>query len=272
MTGRYAVALLAALSMASPARALAAFEVRDGSPAALGAVSLDLDAEPMLDSAWEGRSSLRLVASHAALLQVEGLTAEQVAATCEIEPASIALSYLQLGVPGQREARTRFHLGEHATRAIALGFDAERLDFALDAEPATGGWSAGVSCRVRVPLRLTRGTVEVEMVLVADRLWRSSGLRALGVGSSLPVTVRLRAAGASVAWIDRWESDGRHSPRIVVEVALGRAAKLRMGRGESPGRTGAALAVRLGKVETLVGRLDETMGGSVTGASVGLLL
>jgi hypothetical protein len=278
VSGRCVVALVAAFLVAIPGtagpagKALAAFELRDASPAALGAVSLDLDPEPMFDPGREERSALRFAASHAALLQVAELTAEQATASYAIAPGSIDLSLLQLGIPGQREDRIRIRVAEPAARTIAVGFEAERLDLALEGEPAVGGWSGGVSARVRVPLRLPRGTVEVEVVLVGDRLWRSSGLCALGVDSSLPVTVRLRAAGASAAWMDRWESDGRHSPRLVVEIALGRSAKLRMGRGQSPGRTGAALGVRLGKLETLVGRLDETMGGSVSGVSIGLVL
>ncbi|HET9940022.1 MAG TPA: hypothetical protein VFR25_02875, partial [Candidatus Eisenbacteria bacterium] len=57
-----AVTLAAALAFTSPARA--AFEVRDGSPAALGAASLDLESVPFFEPAGFAAS-----ASHTTLYQ-----------------------------------------------------------------------------------------------------------------------------------------------------------------------------------------------------------
>jgi len=246
--------------------AFAAFELRDASPGALGAVSTDFDLDPMFEP---GRHpELRLTASHAALFQVEGLTAEQAAGLIAGRIGTAELSLLQLGVPGEREDRARIHLAERPSRGIAIDISLERLDLLLDDEPAAGGWSAGAGVRARVPLR----RITAELDLAGDRLWRSVGARAAGADPSVPVTIRLRAPSAWVAWMDLWESDGRHSSRLVVEIGLGGTARFRFGRGASPSRTGAAFGMRLRTLEVLVGTLDEAMAGSISGASIGLSL
>jgi len=260
------IALATWLTTGDPSLANAAFELHDASPGALGAVSTDLDPEPMFEPS--PRYGWRLSASHAALFQVEGLTAEQASAAYAASPGIAELSLLQLGVPGEREDRTRIHLAERPSRGIAIDLTIERLDLLIEGEPASGGWTAGAGVRSRIPL----GRFVAELALRADRLWRNSGSRAVGVEPSVPITIRLHSANASVAWIDRWESDGRHSPRLVVEIGLGGAARFRFGRGASPARTGAAFGTRLRHLEFLVGMLDESMAGSISGASIGVLL
>lgn len=265
-SGARTIALATWLASFVPSLAHAAFELRDASPGALGAVSTDLDPEPMLDpSAGDG---WRLSASHAALFQVEGLTAEQASAIYAANPGFVGISFAQLGVPGEREDRTRIHLAEPPSRGIAVDLTLERLDLLIDGEPASGGWAAGAGVRSRISLR----RFVAELALAADRLWRNPGSRTVGVVPSVPVMIRLRAANASFAWIDRWESDGRHSPRIVVEIGLGGAARFRFGRGASPARTGAAFGTRLRRLEFHVGMLDEAMGGSISGAAIGVSL
>jgi len=258
--------LAACLASLAPRAAIAAFELRDASPGALGAVSTDFDLDPMLEP--PARHGLVLIASHAALYQVDGLTAEQASALVTGRTGTAELSLLQLGVPGEREDRVRIHLAERPSRGIAIDLTLERLELLLDDEPASGGWSAGAGVRAGIPLR--RFTAELE--LGADRLWRTSPARAAGAEPSVPVTIRLRAPGAWVAWMDRWESDGRHSPRLVVDIGLGGAARFRFGRGASPSRAGAALGIRLRSLEVLVGTLDVAVAGSVSGASIGFSL
>jgi len=262
--GAFVLTLAASIASLNPGPAAAAFELRDASPGALGAVSTDVDLDPMFDS--PAPHGLRLAASHAALFQVEGLTAEQAAALFAGRMGTAEISLMQLGVPGERENRARLHLAERPSRGVAIGVTFERLDLLLDGEPAVGGWSAGVGVRAKVPLR--RFAAELE--LGADRLWRTTGSRVAGAEPSVPVTIRLRAPSAWVAWIDRWESDGRHSPRLVVDIGLGAAARFRFGRGASPSRTGVAFGIRLRRLEVLVGTLDEAMAGSISGASIGV--
>lgn len=262
----WGVALTIWLATFTSCPANAAFELRDASPSALGAVSMDLDPEPMFDPSL--KHGWRMSASHAALFQVDGLTAEQVSAFYAANLGVATISFLQLGVPGEREDRARIHLAEQASRGIAIDVTLERLDLLIDGERASGGWAAGAGVRSRISLR----RFVAELAFDADRLWRNQGSRAVGIEPSVPVMIRLRAANASVAWIDRWESDGRHSPRIVIEIGLGGAARFRFGRGASPARTGAAFGTRLRRLEFHVGMLDEAMGGSISGAAIGVSL
>jgi hypothetical protein len=67
----HAVALALAV-VAFPALARAAFEVRDTSPAALGAASLDIVADPFFETV-----GLAASASHVTLYQADGLTSER---------------------------------------------------------------------------------------------------------------------------------------------------------------------------------------------------
>jgi hypothetical protein len=145
------------------------------------------------------------------------------------------------------------------SRALLLSLVAERLALAIDDEPSRGGFAVGASILAR--FTLPRGSVEC--VLSGDRIARTPGLDDLGVEPSVPFTLRLRSGALALAWMDRWEASGRTSPRLVLDVALGRAARVRMARGLKPGRSGAALALRRGRIEVSAGRLDQDAGGSI---------
>jgi hypothetical protein len=56
----------------------------------------------------------------------------------------------------------------------------------------------------------------------------------------------------------------------VLDLPLAGAARVRLARGGSPGRIGAAVAFHVGRLEISVGRLDYAAGMSVSGAMVGL--
>ena len=259
-----AAALLAAALLVATPDARAAFEVRDASPAALGAASLDLAAQPFFDGASD--RGLSASASHATLDQAEGLTAEQARVALAGRLARVAVTWNQIGFPGAREHSLRATVDEARPGPIALSLTAERLLFAIEGEPAQGGVALGAS--VSACVALPRGMLECS--LGGDRLARTGGLASLGVGPSVPFAVRIRAAGASIAWMDRWEATGDASPRLVLDLALGGAARLRMARGIRPDRGGAGLAIRLGRIEISVARLDRDAGGSVASAALGL--
>lgn len=247
------------LAVASPARA--AFEVRDATPAALGAASLDLAPSPFFDSAGFAAS-----ASHATLYQSEGLTSERAAVTFGGSRARASASWNQLGFPGAREHVLRLDVEETGARAVLLSMTAERLTLAVDGDPPRGGVAAGLSILARVAL--PRGSLEC--VIAGDRLARTGGLGDLGVGPSVPFALRLRSGAVAVAWMDRWEASGRTGPRLVLDLALGRAARVRMARGVKPERSGAAIALRRGRLEISAGRLDLDDGGSVSGVALAL--
>ncbi len=259
-----ATVLLGAGLRASPV--MAAFELRDASPAALGAVSMDLESEPMFDAIGP-RAGIRVGASHAALYQIEGLAQERAWIGVEGRRGSLSFACSRVGVEGATESSARLALRESRAQAVALELDAERLDLALDGEPREGGWAFGGWARARFSL----SRLDIEVDVAADRVLRSNGLARLSVSPSVPVAIRLRSGGATAAWVDRWGGDGRRSPRIVLEMPIAGAARLRLGRGEAPERIGAALAVRLRRIEVSAGRIDQSDGGVVTGASVGLL-
>ena len=259
--------LVAMLVVANAMPVWAAFEVRDASPAALGAVSVDLDVEPVRVAEEGERFGLFMGASHAALYQVEGLTVERVTIGWEGRVGSASFYYSQVGVPGAREGRARIAVREASGKRIALGLELERLDIALEGEPQVDGWAAGGGVRARLPL----GRFDLEVSAAANRLFRSSEIDRLGVSPSVPISIGLRSEFAVARWADRWEGDGRRSPRLVLDVPLARAAWVRFGHGESPGRVGAALGVRLGRVEFSTGRLDASAGGVVSAAALRLL-
>ena len=265
VTGPLAVVLLAKALLAAPMPGLAAFEVRDASPAALGSASLDVAAQPLFESAFD--RGLSASASHAALDQADGLTSEQVSVALAGRLARVAATWNQVGFPGAREHTLRATLQEAASRPIALSLSAERLLFAIEGEPGQGGLALGGSVSARVALP----RVMLECSLAGDRLACTPGLAPLGVGPSLPFAVRVRASGVSVAWMDRWEASGEASPRLVIDLALGGAARLRMARGIHPVRGGLGLAIRLGRIELSLARLDWGAGGSVGSAAVGLV-
>jgi len=260
VTAAGACSLCLALAFAS--HALAAFEVRDATPAALGAASLDLASDPFFTSAGYSAST-----SHTTLYQSDGLTSERAAVAFAGRSARLVATWNQLGFPGAREHVLRLDIEETGTRAVLLSMVAERLALALDGEPSRGGLTAGISILARVTL--PRGSLEC--VLAGDRLARTGGLDGLGVEPSVPFALRLRSGAIALAWMDRWEPSGRASPRLVLDLALGRTARVRMARGMKPERSGAAIAIRRGRLEVSAGRLDLDKGGTVGGVGLALV-
>ena len=254
-----------AAGLIAPPEARGAFELRDASPAALGAVSIDLESEWLLDAVGPSRG-IRAGASHASLYQVDGLAQDRAWVGIEGRRGSVSLVYARVGVSGAAESSARLMLGESAARSIALELDAERLDLALDGEPQEGGWAFGGAARARVSLP----RVDLEVAVAADRVLQSGGLRRLDVPPSVPFSIGLRSGGATAAWVDRWDGTGRRSPRLVLELPVVGAARLRLGRGESPGRIGAALTIRWRRIEVSAGRMDQSAGGVITAAEVEL--
>ncbi len=271
MTPR-AMAVFAAALVAWPASVRGAFEIRDTSPAALGAASMDLQAPRFFDSgdapdAPGATPGLRCEASHAALYEVEGLSGDRIAAELGPRILALGLAVEQVGGAGAMERTARFAVRERSVRAVSLEAAIERLDLFADGEPRMGGWTLSGAAEAGVPLSSASLEVRVE----ADRVVRSAALDEMGVRPSFAMTIRVRMPQGSVALLDRWEWDGRRSPRLFVEVPLGGAALIRLARGESPGRTGAALAVRIGRLDAAAGRLDLAWGSAITGLSLGLL-
>ena len=256
-----AVALLAALAPAPAARA--AFEVRDASPAALGAASLDIAAPPLFEPA---RTGLAASVTHASLYQAEGLTNERASLAVALGGLRASASWNQLGFPGAREHTVRLALEEAGAGPVTVSLVAERLALAIEGEPSRGGIALGAAMAARVPL--PRATLECSVA--GDRVWRSDGLQSLGAGPSLPFLLRVRSGAIAVGWMDRWEASGAGSPRLVLDFALGRSACVRLARGTNPARAGAALALRRGRIELSVARLDRSEGGSVGSVALGL--
>ena len=253
---------LALTTAAVPAGALAAFEVRDTSPAALGAASVDVAAGPFFE-----RTGLAASASHATLYQADGLTSERATIAFGGRAARVSATWNQLGFPGAREHAVRLEVEETGSRALLLSLVAERLALAIDGEPSRGGFTVGASILARATL--PRGSVE--WVLSGDRIARTAGLGDLGVEPSVPFALRLRSGVLTLAWMDRWEASGRTSPRLVLDLTLGRAARVRMARGLKPGRSGAAIALRRGRIEVSAGRLDQDAGGSIGSVALALV-
>lgn len=262
-----AVALVAlGLShVTDPAHAVAAFELRDASPPALGAVSLDRDADPWFED--DARRGLSVRASHAALYGVEGLTSEQAAGSFRTGALRLDLAQTQVGVPGIREGATRLSMREGGDRAVSLSLTLERLVLSLEGEPPRSVWALGAGVRGHARVRGIRG----EVSLGADRIVRSGAPGREAVTPALPWAVRLRSGSASLEIADRWEGDGRTSPRLSLDLRAGGALALRFGRGERPGRTGAAAALRVGRIEVSVGRQDDEFGGTVSAVAVALV-
>ena len=256
--------LLLALGALVPSVAFAAFELRDASPAALGAVSMDREAREFFDEG--ARRGLGFAASHASLHGVDGLGSEQARASLQSGALRFDLSHAQTGAPGLREHATRLAIREGAARAIALSVRAERLVLALEGEPRVEAWTLGAGARGLAPL----GSVQLEIEVSADRVWRGGDAERVAVAPSVPWSIGLRARGAFLEIADHWEGDGRTSPRLSLEVRAGNALAIRFGRGERPGRTGAAAAVRVRRIEVSVGRLDDEYGGSVSSVALRL--
>jgi hypothetical protein len=208
-----------------------------------------------------------LGASHSSLYQVEGLVQERAWVGVEGRRGAVSLAYAKVGVPGAVESSARLALRESGKRAVTVELDAERLDLAIDGEPREGGWAFGGAARAHVSFP----RFELEIAVAADRILQSGGLDRLAVPPSVPLSIRIRSGGAAAAWVDRWDGGGRRSPRLVIDLPVTGAARLRLGRGEAPGRIGAALAVRWGRVEVSAGRMDQSSGGVITGAAIGLI-
>src|SRR5260370_610699 len=81
--------------------------------------------------------------------------------------------------------------------------------------------------------RVGRGSVGGRFTTWAgvDRALRGSALREALVPASIEWGASVRASGASLCIADRWEPDGRDSPRLWLEIPLGDAAGLVLGRG-----------------------------------------
>lgn len=250
---------------AAPGETRAAFELRDASPAALGAVSMDRDAREFFDD--EARRGFGLEGSHASLYGVEGLGSEQMRATFRSGSLGLDLAHAQTGAPGLREHATRLTLREGGARAVSVAIRAERLVLALEGEPRLEAWTLGAGARGLAPL----GGVRVEVEVSADRVWRGGDADRVALAPAVPWSVILRARGARLEVADRWEGDGRTSPRLCLEVRAGNALLLRFGRGERPGRTGAAAALRVRRLEVAAGRQDDEHGGTVSSVSLRLL-
>jgi hypothetical protein len=267
VSGIAALAATLALCEAAaiPRHAAAAFELRDASPAALGAVSMDREPHGFFEDA--GLRGLGLTASHASLYGVDGLTAEKACASFATSTIGVDLSHAQVGAPGVREHATCLTMREAGALPVALSIRAERLVLALEGEPRIGAWVLGAGVLGQAAIR----GVRVEIGLAADRALRRGEPGLIAVQPSVPWTIRLHARGASLEFADRWEGNGRTSPRVSLDVRAGGALALRFGRGERPGRTGAAAALRAGRVEVAVGRQDDEHGGSVSSAAVTLL-
>ncbi|HET9251689.1 MAG TPA: hypothetical protein VFP58_06190 [Candidatus Eisenbacteria bacterium] len=261
---RILVPLLVSLA-ATPSMALGAFELRDASPVALGSVSMDREARGFFDEV--PRRGFGFVASHASLHGVEGLASEQARASLDSGALGIDLAHAQTGAPGLREHATRLTLREGAARLVSLSARAERLVLTLEGEPRVEAWTLGAGARGHAPL----GSVRLEVEVSADRVWRGGDAERLALAPAVPWSVGLRAQAARLEVADHWEGDGRTSPRLVLDVRAGRLLALRFGRGERPGRTGAAAAVRVRRLEVAVGRWDDEYGGSVSSLSLRLV-
>jgi hypothetical protein len=225
---------------------------------------MDRDAEPMFGTTAGSPVGVRFGASHASLYEIDGLSADGITVGVECRRASVEFSYARVGVPGVGESRARITVRESSAKPIALEVDAERLDLALEEETTVGGWAFGAAARARISLP----RANLEITIAADRLYRSGDLGRLAVTPSVPVSIRIRSGGASVSWIDRWEGDGRRSPRLVLDIPIASVARIRLGRGEAPVRIGAALALRVKRLEVSAGRLDQSTGGVITGAAI----
>src|SRR2546426_3956472 len=268
------VRIVAALLLASagPAPGHAAFELRDAGPAFLGAVSTDgawlpFDREPPFGVGGSGDSSRaemppatwRAGGSRAALFDADGLTLNQLDLSLSQTSRAARIDYVSLAGPGARESSARLTVEERAPRPVSLALRVERLDFSPEDAERWGGWALGGRARGALGSR-------AETWVGGDRLLRTSALSRAGVPASFELGAAVHASSALLAILDRWEPDATHDPRVVLEIPLGDAARLRIGRGGNPGRIGLDLSVRIGSLEVAWGRLDYAFGGEVNAA------
>ena len=258
-------ALLGALLAAGasfPAAARAAFEIRDASPASLGAASLD-----RRSSSLGPRIASPGVRAGAAVTRFHSAAGIEIASldlAAEDARRAIGLSYTRTGTDFAGETSFRAALGETAARGVALEASVERLDLRVEGERSRGGWAAGG----RAVAIVAAGRLDIGVDVGCDRFLKSEELDALGVSPSLPFAISLSGPGGSVAWVDRWESGGGRSPRLVLDVALGEALRLRFARGSDPDRTGFAAGLRLARLEVAAGHLDFDSGIALAGISI----
>jgi len=272
------VRIVAALLLASaaPAPGHAAFELRDAGPAFLGAVSTDgawlpLYPEPSFAPGGNGDSSRaetpatwRVGGSRASLFDADGLTLDQVDLSLSQRSRAARFDYVALSGPGARESSARLTVEERVPRPVSLALRVERLDFSPQESERWGGWALGGRARGALGKR-------AETWVGADRLLRTSVLSRAGVSASFELGAAIHASAALLAILDRWEPDATHDPRVVLEIPLGDAARLRIGRGGNPGRIGIDLSARIGSLEVAWGRLDYAFGGKVTALRLGIV-
>ncbi len=165
--------------------------------------------------------------SRASLFEAEGLAQNQVAAIWTGSHFMARVEYMTVVSPGASESTVRLEASELATRSVSLGLRLERLDFRAEESEGWGGWSLGA---------IGRGTWgrRLESWVGVDRMLRGKALRRAGIPGSLECGAAVRAGAARLAVLDRWDPDGAETPRIVVEVPIGSAGRLVLGRGSSP--------------------------------------
>ncbi|MGE5180161.1 MAG: hypothetical protein ACM3PF_13820, partial [Bacteroidota bacterium] len=257
---------LVALALATPPRiAAAAFDLRHATPEALGSASPDLASDPLGDRSSDA-PRFAGAWSHASLDDVEGLAADDVAAAWTGRRVAIGAAWSRAGTPDLAEEAAMLEAGERGARVLLLRGRAERLALRFAGEPERSGWAGSAGVAARLAGRATRVEIEIE----GDRALRSAGARALGAVPAVVCVLRFRAPALTLALADRWESDGRRSPRVALLFPVGSALSLRAARGSDPGRIGFALEARLGRIVVAAGRLDAAEGTSI--ASVGLRL
>ncbi len=242
-----------------PTPARAAFELRDASPAALGHVSTDGAWFPFEEEGGGWRGGM----SRASLYDADGLTHTELDAALCGSRYVCAADYVTTVSPGARESAARLQIRERAARSVSLALRVERLDFSPDEGERWGGWTLGA---------LARGALGRPLAawIGADRILESPTLGRESVPGSLELGAAIRSEAATLAILDRWDPEGAHAPRLTLEVPLGDAARLVLGRGSAPGRIGAALSVRVGGLEVAWGRLDYAFGGTLTAVRVGI--
>ncbi len=259
------LALAAAFGL-RPAAARAAFDLRQATPEAIGAASMDLPFDILeADSSAEG--SLTATASHASLYDVEGLAADRLGVGWRFGETFFDATWARVGTPDLAEVSHALSWRETGGRALRLRAHVERLSLGIAGEKGSSEWAAGGGATARV-----RGQrLVAEFTIEADRPVRGARLSSLGAEPAALYCLKVRANGITLAAGDRWEAGGRRSPRVALEVPVGSAVSLRAGRGESPGRIGFALSARWGRLALSAGRMDDDAGGVITSAGVRLL-
>jgi len=229
MRGARVSALLGALLLLRvlhPAPALAAFELRDASPLALGRASTD--------GAWfppgeeEGAEGWSAGACRAALYAADGLSHDQLDAAFAGSRFTARIGCMAVSGPGSRESSARLDLLERAALPVSVGVRLEGLRFAPDEGERWKGFAAGFLGRAALGRRL-------EAWVGVDRLLRSVSLGRAGVPASLELGVAVRAKNARLTLLDRGEPDGSLAARIALEIPLGPGARLQLARPDRAG-------------------------------------